>query len=333
MKFLVVGCGSIGTRHLRNLKLLGYEEVSVLRSQKNISDSLERDFDVVSFFDLDSALAEHPDVVIISNPTVLHIPIALTVAKTGVNLFIEKPLSNSMDQIDDLLEIVTAKSLIVMVAYNLRFHAALIQFEKLLKSGAIGNVLYARAEVGSYLPEWRPQQDYRKSYSANQGQGGGVVLDLSHDIDYMLWLFGSAHTVTAQVGKLSDLDISVEDTADLLIEHENGIQTSLHMDYFQRDPTRKCKVVGTNGTALLNLITGSIELYQVGEMSSQTIKFEQHHNDMYLDELKYFVDCVKEHRQPLSNLQNGIEVLQVALAAKTSANLGKRMELANVPSR
>ncbi len=324
MKFLVVGSGSIGQRHLRNLHALGYTALSVLRSRKVDVKEIEPQFGVVSFFNINDALAESPDVVIIANPTAYHIQPAINAARAGCDLFIEKPLSHSWDQVDDLMSLVTKKGLVALVAYNLRFHAGLNRVHNLVSQGEIGQPLFARAEVGSYLPDWRPDRDYRTVYSGRADQGGGVLLDLSHDLDYLLWFFGPAQAVTASMSKVSDLAIDVEDTVDMFIEHGDGVFSSLHLDYLQRAPARHCKIVGSEGTLVWDYIANTVEIFRAQSHQWETFHFDDDNNDMYLAELRHFIGCVQERKRPRVSLEDGMLVLKVALAAKAAAKTGQR---------
>jgi predicted dehydrogenase len=328
MRFLVVGCGSIGRRHIRNLRELGYTDILAYRSKRSRSDPEENKLDTLSFFELDGALAQRPDAVLITNPTALHIPVALNVARTGCHLFIEKPVSHSMEGVNDLLQLVAAKQLVAMVGYNMRFQPGLTLVYKLLKSGVIGRPVSVRAQVGSYLPDWRPDTDYRQSYSANEDMGGGVILDLSHELDYLMWLFGPVHRVTCVAGTLGDLDISVEDTAEIVLEHSNDVLSSLHVDYLDRSPVRGCRIVGTLGTLVWDYFSD-----KVSHFSSSTDKWQDHElepierNDMYLAELRHFIACVEGRTKPLPSLEEGVRVLRVALAAKEAARSGSRQEV------
>ncbi|RME08367.1 MAG: gfo/Idh/MocA family oxidoreductase, partial [Anaerolineae bacterium] len=218
MKFLIVGIGSIGKRHLRNLRALGYGDLLAYRSSRRDVEAIEREFGVRSFFDLEQALAEKPDVVIVSNPTHWHIPVALAAARAGAHLFLEKPLSHTLEGVSELSALVKQHNLKAMVAYPLRFYAGTQKMRALLKEGAIGQPLYVRAEVGSYLPDWRPGSDYRQVYSAHAEMGGGVLLDLSHEVDYLYWLFGPPENLTAQIQNTGALEIDAEDNVDILMQ-------------------------------------------------------------------------------------------------------------------
>ncbi|MBN1876994.1 MAG: Gfo/Idh/MocA family oxidoreductase [Anaerolineae bacterium] len=327
-KFLIVGCGSIGKRHLRNLRQLGYTNLLVYRSTQNNVHEIEQEFGVTSFFEIETALAQHPDIVIITNPTSLHIPVALAAARVGAHLFIEKPISDSWEQVDELAKVVLENKLVATIAYNLRFHPGLRKVQQLLQDNEIGRVICVRAEVGSYLPDWRPDSDYRKVYSARADLGGGVVLDLSHDIDYLLWLFGQVRCVTSVIGRYGELEIAVEDTAEILLEHSNGILSSLHLDYVQRSPIRNCRIVSTKGTLIWDYYLNKVEVFSIDRNCWDSYVFDaQDRNAMYRDELQDFIKCVEEHRTPLVSLEAGIQVLKVIMAAKHAASTGKRQEL------
>jgi len=327
MKFLIIGSGSIGKRHLRNLNHLGYQDVLVFDTQEKVLVEVEQEFGIQTFSNLEDALDESPDIVILASPTAFHIPYAVASAKSGAHLFIEKPLSHSMNDISKLLSLVRKNNLVTMVAYSLRFYEGIRLVRDLINKGEVGDPLYVHVEAGQYLPDWRPGSDYRKAYSAQSDQGGGVLLDLSHELDYVLWLVGPVRRVSSVLGKVSSLEIDVEDTADILMEHTSGVISSVHLDYLQRTVARTCKVVGSAGTLIWDYSTDSVRVFTSQENSWQQYDYQADRNDMYIRELKHFVDCVQKKETPLISLEDGINVLQVVLAAKKSAELGQRLEV------
>jgi predicted dehydrogenase len=325
MKFLIVGYGSIGKRHLYNLDILGYKDVLVYDKQPEVLEGIKR-----PYHDLDEALAESPDVAIIANPTAYHIPAALAAANIGTHLLIEKPVSHTLEGLKELLAVVREYDLVTMVAYSLRFFKGIIMIREILSRGTIGKPLYVHAEAGQYLPDWRPGSDYRKIYSACSDQGGGVTLDLSHELDYLLWLFGPVCHVSCVEGKVSNLDINVEDTTDILMEHENGVISAVHLDYLQRVPTRCCKVVGSEGTLIWDNSDGAVRVFDTKQNQWQNYDYHTDRNDMYLDELQHFIQCVIEKEQTIIPLEAGIQVLQLALVAKKAASEGLRQGVDDV---
>ncbi len=327
MKFLVIGCGSIGKRHLRNLCALAYDDLFVLRSSRRDAEAIEREFGAKSFFSLEEALAQKPDIVIVSNPTHLHIPTALATARAGAHLFIEKPLSHSLEGVSELADLVKRQNLKAMIAYPLRFYPGTQKMRQLLQENTIGRPLYVHAEVGSYLPDWRPGRDYRQLYSAHAKMGGGVLLDLSHEVDYLYWLFGTPENLTAQIQNTGALEIDAEDNVNILMETAGGLSISLHLDYLQRPTTRACKVVGTEGTLVWDYIAGEVRLYRAANGEWETFTFNDRRNQMFVDELRHFIQCVESDTTPLIPLEEGIRVLQICLAAKQAAESGRSVEV------
>jgi predicted dehydrogenase len=249
VKALFAGLGSIGQRHLRNLRALrGDVEVLAYRTrrlQTVVTDQLavapgadpEREYGVRVFHELEAAVAERPDVVFVCNPSALHLAVALPAVEAGVHLFLEKPVSHTLDGVADLVAAVEARGVVAAVGCQLRFHPCLRRLRDLLAGGAVGRVVAARVQVGEYLPGWHPYEDYRTGYAARRDLGGGVVLTLVHELDYVYWLFGLPRRLWAVGGQLSRLELDVEDTASVLLEYERDgrpLPVHVQMDYLQR---------------------------------------------------------------------------------------------------
>lgn len=328
MRFLFAGLGSMGIRHLRNLKTLTDGEFLAYRVRGGNEGDIVREFGITTFFDLEEALSKKPDAVFIANPTSLHISVAIAAAKMGCHLFIEKPLSHSTEDIDKLMSIVKEKKLIVFIGYNLRFHPNLRLIKDFLDENKIGKVTSARIVVGEYLPQWHPWEDYSKGYSARKDLGGGVLLTLSHELDYAYWLFGGVKRIACFAAKLSGLQIDVEDTAQILLEFQNGIVTQVHMDYIQRPPIRTCHITGENGAIFWDYYQSEVRLYQANEEQYRTFRVENfERNEMYIEEMKHFLACLAGKERPLIGIEDGEKVLAIALAAKKSMAKGKVITL------
>jgi predicted dehydrogenase len=324
LKFLIAGFGSIGKRHFDNLKKIENIEISVLtrRGLKIPNTGV--------YGSLEEVGQKNFDAVFIANETSLHIPTALFFAEKGCNLFIEKPLSNNLENIDKLKAAVNSHHLKVMIGCNMRFHPVLQLLKDLVRKGEIGRVVSARIEAGQYLPDWHPGRDYRDSYSAREEKGGGVILDLIHELDAACWLFGEARKVICFSGQQSGLEIYTEDLAEILVEFKDDVLCSVHLDYIQRWPSRTIKLVGTEGTILADLIANKIEIFKAAGSEWKTIDLDRgfERNTMYLDEVKSFIDYIRGiiKESPI-NIQDGIKVLQLALAAKKSSLSGKAIEI------
>jgi predicted dehydrogenase len=246
---------------------------------------------------------------------------ALEAAKRGCHLFVEKPLSDKLDNVEDLLEIVRKQKLVTLVGCNMRFHPGLLTLKSLLDDHAVGPIIAARVEVGHYLPDWHPWEDYRQGYSARKDLGGGVILDAIHEIDYIRWLLGEVAVVTCLAGKWSRLEIDTEDVAAMLLRFENGAVGEIHLDYIQRAYSRTCQIIGEEGTIHWDYTTGTVRWYLAGEKAwhSLTNPPGWQPNDMYLQEMKHFLSCLQGNERPALDVFEAARVLKVALAAKHSA--------------
>jgi len=344
MRVLVVGLGGIGQRHVRNLRTLLGDDVEIhayrVRGETTtLSDRLtvlpgehvNDKYDITVFGDLHEALAQAPDAVFICNPSSLHVPVAIEAARAGTAIFVEKPLSNTADGVEELVALVESRRLIGMVGYQMRFHPALLRAEALLRSGAIGKVIAVRAEVGEYLPGWHQYEDYRRMYAARSELGGGVILSQIHELDYIYWLFGMPRRLLAIGGQLSRLAIDVEDTASILMECQSGgsaLPVHLHMDFLQRPPSRMCEVLGDSGKILIDLLRPSMIAYGAdGEVVESLDEPDFQRNTLFLDELRHFLACLEGRESSRVPIRDASRSLQMALAAKQSLASGKVIEL------
>jgi predicted dehydrogenase len=254
------------------------------------------------------------------------VPLALALVEQSIPVLMEKPLSHDLSRVAELQRLATARQVPVMVGYNLRFNPSLIAFRELLGSGDLGTVRAARAEVGQYLPDWRPQADYRGCVSASRALGGGALLELSHEIDYIYWLFGMPDRVTCRGGHYSELEIDVEDLVELCLEYDSPRRlVSIHLDFLQRTAARSCKVIGTAGTATWDAMHHRVELNIVDpERRVETITRPMSEgNEMYVAELSAFLDSVEQSREAPIRIEEGADVLAIVMAAKRSMISGR----------
>lgn len=328
MNILLVSLGSIGRRHLDNIRKIEPDaRITIWRqpASEKVVPGADR---VVS--DLVSVLDSLPDAAFITGPASQHIEVGLQLARHGVHLFVEKPLSNRFEGTEVFIEECRKRRLVLMVGYVLRFCRSLQAVKSALVEGRIGRVLSVRAEVGQYLPDWRPQSDYRKTVSASAALGGGAVLELSHEIDYIRWLFGEVDAVTARIARLGDLEIDVEDTAEILLDLQSGVLASIHLDMLQRVPTRTCRIVGSEGVLVWDGIAHRVSLWTSRENRWIDIwqagpSFDR--NEMYVAEMQHFLDCVVGKAEPLVTGEDGLRVLQIVLAAKQSSQEKRTIDL------
>lgn len=325
---LVIGSGSIGRRHAKNLSDLGVK-VSLFDINRTLLANVCRENNFTPVEDLDLALAkEQYCAALICTPTSLHLEHALRAADAGCHIFIEKPISDTCDGLPRLLDLIEKEKLATLVGCNFRFHPGLIKIHALLGEGAIGRIISSRAQFGQYLPDWHPCEDYRHTYSAQKNLGGGVILDRIHEIDYMRWLFGDVSELTAMAGHISHLEIDTEDVAEIVLKFTNGSIGSIHLDYIRRTYDASLEIIGETGTIRWNYQNHFIEWYVAADNRWQSIKWENRDsNQMYVDEMKHFLKVIDNQEESICPVLEGIKVLEIALAVKEAANSRKVMQL------
>lgn len=325
MNLFIIGCGSIGERHIRNLTNM-YPDFKITATDISTErlSLMKQKYHVKTYKTLEDGFKKRVDAAIICTPPSSHIPIALRAIEAGAHVFIEKPISHSLNKVGELLEEARSANLITFVGYCFRFHPGLKIVKKVLDSGDLGKVLLAQAEYGQYLPDWRPWQDYRQSYTAKKELGGGIILDGSHEIDYLRWLVGDVREVFSFAGKLSDLDVETEDAAGILLKFVKGTIGMIRLDFVRRDYSRSCELICQKGTIKWNYQDNSVKIYYQDKG-----RWEVHNNlvtnsnDMYIAEMKHFIACALKEKVPLITGEEGLKALRIALAAKGSAEKGK----------
>jgi predicted dehydrogenase len=320
LRILVAGCGSIGSRHIRNLRALGVREVFVHDLDEGRCRAAAAESGVQSVVRWEEAWERRPRIALIAAPSNLHLPLALEAAEHGCDLFIEKPLAHAWDGVSRLEEAIAHRGLIAMVACNMRFHPGPATVKRLLQERMIGTPLAARIQTGSYLPTWRPAQDYRQSYSASP-EWGGAILDCIHEIDLALWYFGAASLESAVVLPADSLGLTTDGLAELVLRHNSGVVTNVHLNFIQRDYRRTCQVIGSEGTLYWDFAARCVDVYGPDGKLRQSFREPEgwELNQMYLEELGSFLEAVSTRRETVNPLAGGAAVLRIALAARQRA--------------
>jgi len=325
---LVVGCGSIGRRHARNLKSLGVRQLGFCDTNAEALKQCREELHGETFGDYGEALRKfRPDIVLICTPPVYHVEEALAALQARAHVFIEKPLSHESGGIQVLIAEARHHDRSVQVGYNMRFHPGLKILKELVDSGKIGRVLWLNVEAGQYLPDWRPWQHYRESYSARHELGGGIILDGSHELDYICWLLGRPTEVTCRAEHLSNLDVDVEDSAWIYLTFPERRRAELHLDFVQRAYTRTCKVVGETGTALWDFSIQEVRWFSAEKPGWNSIPYVFEANDMYVAEMVHFLESLGSGTGPMIDLEQGRDVIRVVEAAKKSSEEGQAQAL------
>jgi len=310
-RVLIVGLGSIGKRHVRIVReLFPKINITVLRHNQCDENNTGVDSCVTT---IEDAIDRKPQVAIIANPATMHLEVAMQLAKNNIHLLIEKPIAISSQGVQELINLCEQKQLVLMTAYNLRFMPSLMELQKQLQKNKIGRIFSIKSEVGQNLPSWRPDQDYRKSVSAQKKLGGGVLSELSHEIDYISWIFGPIEWVKSHISKVSNLEVDVEDNANIILgfggKLDKEFSATLNMDFIRQDITRMCTVIGDLGTLRWNGVLGTLHLY-----TEETHKWKLLFSSLterdytYKEEFKHFISSIE------STLISGTDGLNVILA-------------------
>ena len=312
---LVIGYGSIAKRHINNIiKIDKTIRILVVTKQKKIKSHKKIEF----YKKIKEAIKQNPNCAIICSRTFLHLKQATYLSKNKIHLLIEKPISVDCNGIRNLYKICRKNKLILMVGYNLLFDESLIKFKKLVKQNRFGKLLSVVSEVGYYLPYWRKDRDYKNTNSAKKKYGGGVLLELSHDLNYLIWIFGYISWISTALFKKSDLNIDVEDTAYSLIGFKNNLVATLHQDFLRENYTRKCIAKFEKCTLMWNYKNKSI-YKKVRDNKKWSLIFKSKHNKnvSYLDEIRFFFKNIK-NKKIANNLKLSIQTLDVIKSARLS---------------
>jgi predicted dehydrogenase len=273
---------------------------------------------------------QEPAVAFITAPSNWHTELALEAARQNCHLFIEKPLAHTTEGIDTLCAEVAQRELCTMVGCNMRFHPGPATVKRLMEEGQIGPVVAARIQSGSYLPSWRPWQDYRQSYSASP-VWGGAVLDCIHEIDLALWYFGAARVVGSALLPATSIGLETDGLAEILLAHTNGVLSNVHLNILQRDYRRTCQVIGREGTISWDFAEGVVSLYGSDGNLDETVAQPEgwEFNQVYIDEVVHFFQAIQHHTPTMNPLEGGLAALEIALSVrqqKPVSQQGKRGE-------
>ena len=304
MNILIIGLGSIAKKHILALKQLNIiTKIYALRSKPN-SEDLEG---VISIYDLNK-IDLFFDFAIISNPTNLHFKYIELLAEKGVNLFIEKPPISSLENIEILERMIQESEIMTYVACNLRFHPC-IQY---IKEHLISNtkrINEINIYCGSYLPNWRPNKNFRDIYSVKPEMGGGVHLDLFHELDYTTWLFGFPLKSNYVLRNVSSLKIDAIDYANYLLEYES-FSVNIILNYYRKDAKRSIEIIFEDETWTIDLIRNNIKNqneFIIYENSDFAIE------KTYYLQMQYFIEHSINKRKPMNCLKESLDVLKICL--------------------
>ena len=320
MKIAIVGLGSIGRRHLGNFHTVGVETLAAYDAMPAQRAAAAAQFPFATVTSTLEAALEGAAGVVICTPPDSHLELGRRAAERGAHLMVEKPFALSADGVADLLRFCDAKSLRVLTAYNWRYWPPMLLVEQMLKEGRIGAVRAARTEYAYHLSIRYPGKDYRDFYMADAKQGGGCLLDESHAIDNMRWLLGDIVEVSAVVDRVSSLEITADDVADLTVRFGSGTIGNIHMDLFAWNMHSHFELLGENGVIQWRRFENEIRLFDPKAGRWEIYPFSCQLNEMYVDEARHFLACIRGEARPACDGWEGLKTMQVVDAAKRASS-------------
>lgn len=316
MRIVILGLGSIGTRHARNFRRLGDHRIIGMDPSEERRCQFLDGVGGEAVGSLEEALDAAPDLAVVCSPNRFHFEQAIGCARAGCHLMIEKPLSTTLSGLEELVSLVESKNLFTHMGSNWKFHPALIRMRNLIQTGALGQPTGAQILAGQWLPDWHPWEDYRQMYSSRRALGGGVLLD-SHEIDYLTWLLGPARRVAGLATHSGALDIETEDVAAVCLQLENGALATLLLDYIQREARRRYHFSGSEGTVEWDLRTGVVRHYSATtRVTTEYSETLADLNDMYLAQARHVLEGVTGNVAPVTPLSDAAAVLNILLALR-----------------
>ncbi len=321
---LIVGGGSIGKRHLRNLLATGRSAAVVETREDRRAEIAAKHPGVKIHAGLDEALAAGPyRTGFVCVPTAYHVPTALALVRRGMHIFMEKPVSHTPDGVPELVAALQQRGLVGMTGFCMRFFKPLRTARALLDAGRIGRLVTARSFTGAYLPDWHPWEDYRSFYMAKKDQGGGVLLDECHAFDWMQWLCGPITGVSAVVGTFSDLEVETDDVCEVIARFGDRAAGSIHLDMVDRSGRSQVDLIGTEGTVLVDFHDHTVRAWDHAAQKWEVFTLEPSYEQMYVDEIDHFFRCIERGEKPVVDLGEGYQVQRVIDACARSSATGR----------
>jgi predicted dehydrogenase len=326
---LIVGSGSVGKRHARNLSALGCR-ISCVDPRDDRRQELNKETPVVACFDeLETALVTRCDYdgVVIGSPPCAHLNQCLKALENNIPVLLEKPVSSDLESSRRLRTVVRTTNVPLLLGYTWRWWPPLLRVRELLANNTIGNLRHVQFHISAHLADWHPWEPYQDFFMSSRSLGGGALLDESHWIDLAVWLFGMPNTLISRVEKLSDLEIDTDDNVDMFLAYPGNLRVSLHLDIFGRPHEKFIRFIGERGTILWTADPNRITIGRGASGWQEVESFSCERNDMFIAVAKEFVAVIDGQRDLSCNIDDGVHVLEIVAAARASSKCGKEIRL------
>ena len=314
MKILIVGVGSIGTRHFKNLLELGYKDLAVIDVVRNSLSNILKIKKVPVYRDFDVALEKVcPDVVFICTGTGSHVSLLKKSLLFGADVFVEKPISNNLTELSSVAKIANEKKKIVMVGCNYLFHEGIRKLSSILKSNIYGKPVFYRVAIGYYLPSARSGENYKKIYAANKNEGGVLLDSGSHAVNYLCSFFGPIKKNFSFKENQDITHIQSEEIAYMFLKHISGVSGNVTLDYISKKPIHLIEITTEKGIIALDIQEDSLFYFSEKENPKCLYKGKKDQNKMFIEELRHFFSAVKKRTKPIQDARDGFEILKTLI--------------------
>lgn len=316
---LILGSGSAGKRHARNLSSLGCV-ISCFDPRKDRVDELAEETPVAgSFTDLSEAFSIRGlDGVVVASPTAFHPNQTIQALEQGIPVLLEKPPAKTLAETKDMFQTMENTGVPVLLGYTWRWWPPLDRIKELLDSGRIGQVLHVQFHMSAHLADWHPWEPYKEFFMASAEQGGGALLDESHWIDLMFWFFGRPASLYGQVQKNSDLEIETDDNVDVIVNYSDGKRITIHLDLYGRPHEKFIRFIGDKGTLFWSSDPNRISIGMGMEQKWEHEEFTCDRNDMFMEVAREFGSVLDGGAVKKCGLQDGVLTMELIEAIRKS---------------
>lgn len=325
---LVIGCGSVGKRHAANFEALGCRISGIDPRPERLNETASRVRLEHRFVHFEAALERSAefDAAVIASPPSLHVSQAVACLEAGLPLLLEKPVAPDLESARHLLRVARRAGVPVLLGYTFRWWPPVQRLKALVDEAAVARVLRVSMVMAAHLADWHPWERYQDFFMARASLGGGTLLDESHFLDLMLWLFEWPRELSASVERLSSLEIDTDDNVEVSLALRSGVRVGIHLDLYSRPHERSIRIFGEEGTLEWNNEANQVRSFRTGD-DWRVIQFTCERNDMFLEEARHFLDVLHGRAAPLCTLVDGCRVLQLVEAIRASDRERRMVEL------
>lgn len=324
---LIVGAGSIGLRHGRNLTALG-ARVSGLDPRPDRRAAFAEEFDAPTFEDLETALEQHGlDGVAVCSPTRFHVEQCLPALERGLPVLLEKPVAKTLAEARTLADALARTGTPLLLGYTWRWWPPLARVRELLAQEVIGAVRLVDFTMSAHLEDWHPGEPLAEFFMSSAELGGGALLDESHWVDLLLWFFGMPDNLSARIEKISDLEITSDDNVDMMINFADGPRVNLHLDLYGRPHRKSIRFIGEGGTILWSETPNRIAVCTEAAEVWREEPFDCERNDMFMAVAAEYLAVLDGGPVKTCGIHDGLGVMTLLEAARQSHATGRRIKL------